>query len=81
MRSYEERREERRKYEADCYYEAWRRGLPEPDLDRVYDAYYDGVPSESLCNRMQSERDARRNAQSEEEYYTQQEQEEPNERD
>ena len=71
MRSYEERREERREYEADCYYESWRRGLPEPDLDRVYDAYYDGVPPESLCNRMQSE----------EEYYTQQEQEEPNEQD
>lgn len=26
MRSYEERREERREYEADCYYETRRRG-------------------------------------------------------
>lgn len=81
MRSDEERREERRQYEADVYYEAWRRGCSEPDLDRVHDAYYDGVSAESLCSRMQNEQNERRRQQTEEEYYSQQEQEEPNEQD
>ena len=59
--SYEERqdrrRQERREYEADAYYEAWRSGV---DTDRVTyermeDAYYDGLPPESVANQIRRE--------------------------
>lgn len=48
MRTYEERREEERKYEADIFYEVWRsHGNPdEIDYDRVRDNWYNGYSSE-----------------------------------
>ena len=48
MKSYEERREERRQYENDVFYEVWRSGgNPDGiDYDRVRDHYYDGYSSE-----------------------------------
>jgi len=44
MKTDEERREERRRYEHDVYYEVWRRGgNPDSiDPDRVADQYYTG---------------------------------------
>lgn len=53
MKSREEQREERRRYEADVSYEVWRNG-GNPDrinYERVEDAYYNDVPSESTARR------------------------------
>lgn len=44
MKSHEERREERRQFENDVFYEVWRAGgNPDAiDYERVDDRYYDG---------------------------------------
>lgn len=75
MRSYEERREERRQYEADVHYEAWRSGCREIDPDRIYDAYYEGQSAKSLVDQALYEQymRAQQRQMSEEEYYDQQE--------
>lgn len=73
MRSYEERREERRQYEADVHYEEWRRGCGEIDPDRIYDAYYEGRPAESLVDQVLHEQHmrAQQRQMDEQEYYEQ----------
>jgi len=51
MRSDEERRAERRKFEADVHYEAWRRGLDgDVAADRAEDAYYEGCSPEQCVD-------------------------------
>lgn len=47
--TYEKRREERRAYENDVFYEVWRRGgNPDRiDYDRVEDSFYDGTSAGS----------------------------------
>ncbi len=54
MRTREEIREERKKYEADVFYEVWRDG-GNPDninCDMVDDAYYDGKYPEEIANKI-----------------------------
>ena len=53
MRTREEQREERRKYEADVCYEVWRSG-GSPDcvnLDRIEDSYYQDRDYESAARQ------------------------------
>jgi len=54
-------REERRRYESDCWYEVWRAG-GDPDrinLDRVEDDYYSGLyPEESASRELRRQRPA-----------------------
>jgi hypothetical protein len=62
MKSYEERREERREYEADVYYEVWRSGgSPDRiDTDRVEQNYYDGLTEErAACVEIEKQRPVR----------------------
>lgn len=62
MRSRDEIREERRRYEADCDYEAYRRGMGDLDRDRMFDAYYDGASPEKFVSQVRQEQIDRRNA-------------------
>lgn len=52
MKSYEERREEERKYESDVFYEVWRSGgnPDRVDPDRIRDCYYNGYDTESAAS-------------------------------
>jgi len=52
MKSYEERREERREYEADVAYEVWRHGgnPDNVDIDRIEDNYYQGIDTDHAAN-------------------------------
>lgn len=80
MKTYEERRDERREYEADVSYEAWRRGMnPDRAVGCASDCYYDGK-SASECvdgtqREIRREREAREQRQMEEEEYYRQMQE------
>lgn len=62
MRTREEEREERRRFEADVYYEAWRQGRdPDRYAECAEDCYYDGKsPKECVADTV--ERDRRRRA-------------------
>lgn len=53
MGTREERREEERRYEGDVWYEVWRSGgnPDRVDLDRVSDAFYDGLSTEDCASR------------------------------
>ena len=52
--SFEERRDrrdqERRKWDADAHYEAWRRGLGDLDYDRMANARWDGQSPEEFAS-------------------------------
>ncbi len=77
MKSYEERREEQRRYEADVSFEVWRSG-GNPDRispDRVSDNYYNGLDSHDAAHcELRAQRPKER-IQSEEEWMEQQQQE------
>ena len=55
MTSWDDRRDERRKYEGDAIYEAWRRGLDTDriDYDEIGRAYDNDRPPESIANDIQ----------------------------
>lgn len=69
MKSYEERRDEKRKYEADIAYDIWRRG-GNPDYvhpDRIDNYWYQGVDEESAVNwELRRQREARERREQEE---------------
>ena len=49
------RNDERKQYEGDVFYEAWRRGMDTDRInpDRVSDAYYDGKHYETFVSELQ----------------------------
>ena len=61
MRTREEEREERRRFEADVYYEAWRQGRdPDRYSECAEDCYYDGKsPQECVADTAERERSMR----------------------
>jgi len=71
MKSYEERREEQRKYDNDVFYEVWRNGgNPDRiDFDRVQDRYYNGQDVESAASSELQAQRPKPQEPSEEEYY------------
>lgn len=71
MKSYEERREEQRKYDNDVFYEVWRNGgNPDRiDFDRVQDRYYNGQDVESAASAELQAQRPKPQEPSEEEYY------------
>jgi hypothetical protein len=72
MKSYEERREEQRRYESDVFYEVWRSGgnTDRIDPDRVQDRYYNGQDAESAASAELWAQRPKPQEPSEEEYYT-----------
>ena len=74
MKSYEERREELRKYNADVTYEIWRGGgNPDAaDFDRIQDGFHEGTSSDELARhelRLQRKaREEKRELEQQEEY-------------
>jgi hypothetical protein len=77
---YESRREEKRKYENDVFYDVWRSG-GNPDrinYDRVSDGYYDGRDSESMArSELRAMRPKPEPEYEEEQQYPDEQQEEP----
>jgi hypothetical protein len=72
MKTYEERRQEEREYQADVEYEAWRRGMnPDRASACASDCYYHGKTASECVDGTQREirrqREARELAQMEEE--------------
>lgn len=68
-RTEEDRREERREYEADVFYEVWRGGgNPDAiDYDHTDNAYYNGIPADD-CASSELSRQQHRNQESEPDY-------------
>jgi hypothetical protein len=75
MRSREEEREERRRYEGDVAYEVWRSGGNSDRIngDRVVDAYYDGYSADTAASRELAAQRPRQEEQYEEQQYPEQE--------
>ena len=53
-KTFDECREEQRKYDNDVFYDVWRSGgNPDAiDFDRTRDAYYDGILAEDCASRI-----------------------------
>ena len=71
MKSYEERREEKRRYESDVFYEVWRSGGDTDRInpDRVQDRYWNGQDAESAASAELRAQRPKPQEPSEEEYY------------
>lgn len=62
MKNRDRNQENLRRYEADCDYEAYRRGVGDLDRDRINDAYYECVSPEQFVDKIRHEQIDRRNA-------------------
>jgi hypothetical protein len=67
-------RDDRDKYRGDVFYETWRRGgdPDRVDVDRVTDAYYDGLSASEFVSRQQQAELNRRQAAEYEQYVDEQ---------